>query len=317
MASSGCDGASARALKQWSQLHTLSIQCFDISTVSRVTKPRGRTVADQSTYAASAAPGCSARQGATPSANAANSAARAATTSSKRCVGRERGRLRRHLLDRDLPLAPVAADLDRPLPRAKALGADHRELAGERGDAIAAAGLVGGEHGGPVLRRDEEERARERGQSARGIRKSQAEPGTAHSYGVDVGERGRELAAAADPAKSLGRGELGRLDWRAARHRLEGEHGVQAGLMRDEVDELGRAVQPDHTRHRQPGAAHAERHLVDGEVEGRHQSLTAPAVTPAATYRWATTSSTAAGIDATTAVAMMAFQSWVLLPMYL
>jgi hypothetical protein len=37
------------ALKQWSQLQTLSIQCFDISTAGRVRKPAGSTVADHST----------------------------------------------------------------------------------------------------------------------------------------------------------------------------------------------------------------------------------------------------------------------------
>ena len=30
----GSPGASASALKQWSQLHTLSIQCLDISTAA-------------------------------------------------------------------------------------------------------------------------------------------------------------------------------------------------------------------------------------------------------------------------------------------
>ena len=48
-ASSGAPEASASAVKQWSQLHTLSIQCFDISTAGRVMNPAGRTVADQIT----------------------------------------------------------------------------------------------------------------------------------------------------------------------------------------------------------------------------------------------------------------------------
>ncbi len=48
-ASSGAPGARASALKQWSQLHTLSIQCLDISTAGRVTNPAGATVADQIT----------------------------------------------------------------------------------------------------------------------------------------------------------------------------------------------------------------------------------------------------------------------------
>lgn len=49
MASSGSPGASARALKQWSQLQILSIQCFDMKIDSRVRNPLGATVADQST----------------------------------------------------------------------------------------------------------------------------------------------------------------------------------------------------------------------------------------------------------------------------
>ena len=48
-ASSGSPAARAIALKQWSQLQTLSIQCLDISTAGRVTKPAGATVADHST----------------------------------------------------------------------------------------------------------------------------------------------------------------------------------------------------------------------------------------------------------------------------
>ena len=61
------------ALKQWSQLQTLSIQCLDIRTAGRVTKPAGATVADHRTYAASSAAGVSApRHGATASTNAVN-----------------------------------------------------------------------------------------------------------------------------------------------------------------------------------------------------------------------------------------------------
>src|SRR5690606_40363660 len=96
--------------------------------------------------------------------------------------------------------------------------------------------------------------------------------------------------------------------------RGERQHRMHAGRVRDEVHELGVLVQTDDSRHREPRAPHAERDLVEVEREPAHY-FTAPAVTPAATYRCATTSNTAAGIDATTAVAMIAFQSCVLLPM--
>ena len=44
----GKPGARASALKQWSQDHTLSIQCLDMRTDSRVIMPSGATVADHS-----------------------------------------------------------------------------------------------------------------------------------------------------------------------------------------------------------------------------------------------------------------------------
>src|SRR3712207_4063191 len=72
------------ALKQWSQLQILSIQCLDISIPGRVTKPAGSTVADHNTYAASSAAGASApRHGAIASTNSVNSRSTAATASSK------------------------------------------------------------------------------------------------------------------------------------------------------------------------------------------------------------------------------------------
>src|SRR3569833_4589801 len=82
-ASSGAPSASASALKQWSQLQTLSIQCLDMSTAGRRTNPAGRTVADHSTYAASSAAGVSVvRPGATASAKPENSAPTYPATSS-------------------------------------------------------------------------------------------------------------------------------------------------------------------------------------------------------------------------------------------
>src|SRR5690242_36095 len=78
-ASAGSPAARASALKQWSQLHTLSIQCLDISTAGRVRNPAGRTVADHRTYAASSAAGVSlVRHGVMASAYWANSVAAAA-----------------------------------------------------------------------------------------------------------------------------------------------------------------------------------------------------------------------------------------------
>jgi hypothetical protein len=48
-ASSGRPAAKASAVKQLSQLQTLFIQCFDISTAGRATNPSGSTAADQMT----------------------------------------------------------------------------------------------------------------------------------------------------------------------------------------------------------------------------------------------------------------------------
>src|SRR5256885_16525516 len=62
----GAPGARARALKQWSQLQTLSIQCLDLSTAGRRRNPDGVTVADHRTeQASSAAGGRAPRPGAT------------------------------------------------------------------------------------------------------------------------------------------------------------------------------------------------------------------------------------------------------------
>src|SRR5581483_12120544 len=85
--------ARARALKQWSQLHTLSIQCFDIRTAGRVTSPAGRTVADHRTYAARSAAGVrSPRQGATASRKDAHEAAAAAAACPNVTAARYGGR---------------------------------------------------------------------------------------------------------------------------------------------------------------------------------------------------------------------------------
>ncbi len=69
---------------------------------------------------------------------------------------------------------------------------------------------------------------------------------------------------------------------------------------------------PNHAPERLNGISRTENSVATGVS---FQSLTAPEVTPAATKRWATTMSTVAGTDATTAVAMIEFHSWLLLPM--
>ena len=335
-------GASAIALKQWSQLHSLSIQCLDMSTDSRVTKPLGATVADHSTYAARAAAGVlGSRQAAMSSRYSAKSPALSATTSAKVEAGGDRGLLRGHLTDLGFPACAVAAQHHRAGRGPEVLATLDGTGTAEHGDPVTASGLVAGEDQRVVARVREQEGTAEGGELAHGIRDPQPEPGPAQADGVPAGEGGLHGPLLRRPAEDRGiRGPRG-VHQRAIALGLQCEHPVEAVAVRDKVHGVGRGVCRPTTGERlsqdprrekgisrmsnrtsQPvgrvaGSRSSEGRVVSGGgiEQSSGQSLTAPAVTPAATYRWATTSRMAVGMEATTAVAIRGPHSWFWEPM--
>ena len=174
----GSRRARARALKQWSQLQTLSIQCLDISTAGRVTKPAGRDGGGpQHVGGEFGGRGVGGRATARPRRRTPRTAAPAAARPRRRSPagGTGRGRVS-ILLDRDLPGLAVGGQVR---GRARRCPAPARRRvargAGQHGDPVAAAGLVRGEHVRAVDRVAVEVGAAERGQGRRGRRDAQAQ----------------------------------------------------------------------------------------------------------------------------------------------
>ena len=149
-ASSGRPAARARALKQWSQLHTLSIQCFDISTAGPGDQdPPGARSPTTARRRRVRRPGSRTRARAPPR----RRSRERAPSRLDDLVERRRGHVRRagglvvprSRSPRRRPTRRSRSRPRSPLPRAWA-PAVPADRAGEHGDAVAAAGLVRGEH---------------------------------------------------------------------------------------------------------------------------------------------------------------------------